>query len=468
MSQDHTVQVAPANRAPLAPQPTEVETLSPAPGPSSPPSAPKKQRILGVDLARGFALIGMFTAHFGLATEPQLMSPGTWSGLVNGRSSILFAILAGVSLAIITGRTNPIAGQKLLDARFKIIVRAFCIFVLGELLTSLNSYIAIILQTYAVLFIVAVFLLRVRRRWLITIAFVWAVVGPLLVAVWEPLATALEFGVPMMDILVWGSYPVLTWIPYIVIGLAIGRTDLTKRANQVLLLVFGMIVCVIGYAGVLPFASDLGPDDSTGFPKFSSGSSIYDEGGSAKADGKVDPDFAVPCLDADDYDQCMNDWELEFYGDGDYYPNEEGAKDQILNNLANWNTTVPHSGTPFEIFGSGGFAVAFLGLCLLVMPLCRIILRPIIAMGSMSLTIYVIHVVSFRFLQDSFESFGELAVTPWLLSILACAVFATVWMAFFRRGPLEAALHKFVLRVTAPKDSVGTDSRERTTTEISS
>lgn len=422
--------------------------LSPAPVPSPPPQS-KRQRLLGVDLARGFALIGMFTAHFGLSTEANLISPSTWGGLVNGRSSILFAILAGVSLAIITGRTIPSEGQKLVDARFKIIVRALCIFVVGELLTSLNSYIAVILQSYAVLFIVAVFLLRARRRWLMTIAFVWAVVGPLLVAVWEPLASTQELGIPMMDLLVWGNYPVLTWIPFIVIGLAIGRTDLTKRANQVFLLVAGVIISIIGYAGVIPFPGESYSDGSAVYDD--SISSIYEEypGGSGKVDWKMDGESEEPCLDAVDYDQCMKDWELTYYGDEDYYPNEEGTRDQILNNLASWKTAVPHSGTPFEIYGSGGFAVAFLGLCLLITPLVRFVFHPIIAMGAMSLTVYIIHVVSYRLLQDFLESFGILMIAPWLLTILACAVLATVWMKFFKRGPFESLLNKFVLRVTA-------------------
>ncbi len=457
MSQDQRVTLGSGGGAavPLAPEPLRM-----APVPSPPPGAPQKQRIFGVDLARGFALLGMFTAHFGLATEAELMSPTTWGGLVNGRSSILFAILAGVSLAIITGKTTPFIGQKLADARFKIIVRALCIFVIGELLTSLTSYIAIILQTYAVLFLVAALLLRVRRRWLVTVALVWALIGPFLAAVWEPLAASLGLGVPLTDLLIWGSYPVLTWIPFIVIGLAIGRTDLTKRANHIFLLVVGAIIAVVGYAAVIPFADHYNPDESTGFGKFNSGS--YSEGSGrtenlgtlGNNEAKMGGTYTNPCLDAADYGLCVEeDWAAVSFGDEYSYPNEEGTKDQILNNLAGWKTAVPHSGTPFEILGSGGFAVAFLGLCLLIMPLVRVVFAPIVAMGSMSLTVYVAHVISFRILQNSFESFGELMVTPWILTILGCAVFATVWLKLRGKGPLESLLNRFVQRVTTAHDN---------------
>lgn len=61
-------------------------------------------RIYGLDLARGIAILGMFTAHT-IGGGPAFWNhPSTWMGLVNGRSSILFALLAGVSLGIMSGR----------------------------------------------------------------------------------------------------------------------------------------------------------------------------------------------------------------------------------------------------------------------------------------------------------------------------------------------------------------------------
>ena len=55
-------------------------------------------RIGGVDLARGLAVLGMFAAHLLWITEPfDVLEPDTWIAVVSGRSSILFATLAGVS-----------------------------------------------------------------------------------------------------------------------------------------------------------------------------------------------------------------------------------------------------------------------------------------------------------------------------------------------------------------------------------
>lgn len=363
---------------------------------TEPPPEQRSQskRILGIDLARGFALIGMFTAHFGLSTSVEFSDPSTWGGLVNGRSSILFAILAGVSLAIITGRTAPFKEKKLADARAKILVRALCIFVLGTILTALNSYIAIILQTYAALFIIALVCLRLRRRWLVAIALAWTVGGPLLAAVWEPLVEPLGLGVPMAELLIWGSYPVLTWVPYILIGLAIGRTDLMVRKNQVLLVVIGAIFAVLGYTAAAQFSTQAPFEDES-----------LEQG-----------DFDMPSIG-----------------------------ESISANLSGWSTAEPHSNTPFEILGSGGFAVAFLGLCLLLTPLTRLIFAPVIAMGAMSLTVYTLHVISYRLVQDdSFMNQG-LAVWPWLLTIIGTAVFAVIWQKAKGKGPLERLVNRIVV-----------------------
>ena len=76
-------------------------------------------RIVGVDIARGLAVLGMFGAHVGVQRSFDWLEPSTWSDVINGRSSILFAVLAGVSIAIISsgrsaaGRREPLEGIPL-------------------------------------------------------------------------------------------------------------------------------------------------------------------------------------------------------------------------------------------------------------------------------------------------------------------------------------------------------------------
>ena len=132
----------------------------------------------GVDLARGLAVFGMFAAHL-LTTVPfDWAHPDTWTDLVNGRSSILFATLAGVSLALVTGRTDPLSGTALAWARARISLRAVCIWVIGYLLILLNTPVLVILPAYAILFLFALPLLRIPAAWLFAVAALIAVTMP--------------------------------------------------------------------------------------------------------------------------------------------------------------------------------------------------------------------------------------------------------------------------------------------------
>lgn len=63
-------------------------------------------RIVGVDVARGIALLGMFSVHvfgaFGAAGSPTY----AWM-FAGGRSSATFAVTAGIGLAFTTGGRRP-------------------------------------------------------------------------------------------------------------------------------------------------------------------------------------------------------------------------------------------------------------------------------------------------------------------------------------------------------------------------
>ena len=73
------------------------------------------QRIAGVDLARGLAVIGMIAAHLLWIEDFDFADAATWVAVVDGRSSILFATLAGVSIGLVTGGSRPLAAAG--DAR---------------------------------------------------------------------------------------------------------------------------------------------------------------------------------------------------------------------------------------------------------------------------------------------------------------------------------------------------------------
>lgn len=69
------------------------------------------RRIMGVDVARGFALVGMIAVHVLPAVADVEGNPSLEWRLFAGHSAALFATLAGVSLAFMTGgATRGVAG----------------------------------------------------------------------------------------------------------------------------------------------------------------------------------------------------------------------------------------------------------------------------------------------------------------------------------------------------------------------
>ena len=67
-------------------------------------------RLVGIDVARCMALLGMVATHV-LPSDPDGRPPlGQW--LAGGPASALFALLAGVSLALMTGGRAPVHGRS--------------------------------------------------------------------------------------------------------------------------------------------------------------------------------------------------------------------------------------------------------------------------------------------------------------------------------------------------------------------
>ena len=90
------------------------------------------RRIVGVDVARALALLGMMATHI-LPGRIGLDVP--WpQQLAGGRASALFAVLAGVSMALVSGRQRPVRGRERYAVSARLAVRALLIGALGLLL----------------------------------------------------------------------------------------------------------------------------------------------------------------------------------------------------------------------------------------------------------------------------------------------------------------------------------------------
>ncbi|HCS60594.1 MAG TPA: acyltransferase [Microbacterium sp.] len=206
------------------------------------------ERIAGVDLARGLAIVGMFAAHLLMTADGFIWSdPETWTALVDGRSSILFATLAGVSIGLVTGGRTPLAPTPMSIARQRLAVRAALLFVLGILLVLTGVPVYIILPAYAILFLLAIAFTRMAAPLVLGIAAAFAVVMPFVqpmlneYAIWRtPLGSALDAGIG------W-HYPFTVWIAFVLAGLGIARAGITRVGVQVWMLAAGLVLAAVGY-----------------------------------------------------------------------------------------------------------------------------------------------------------------------------------------------------------------------------
>ena len=185
---------------------------------------------------------------------PPLMSTeqSTWHGVADGRSSILFAVLAGVSIALVSGGASPIPRRQAATARIRMLARAGCIWLLGIALALTPVPVYVILPAYALLFLLAIPALRWAGHRRFRTAATIALIGPFIVhaanasAWWET-----ESGGYAATALGW-HYPVPLWAAFIAAGMGIGRLRLDDWRVLIALLCSGTALAVIGYAVIAP------------------------------------------------------------------------------------------------------------------------------------------------------------------------------------------------------------------------
>lgn len=206
------------------------------------------QRVAGVDLARGLAVIGMFAAHLLWIDDSFVWTDAsTWVAVVDGRSSILFATLAGVSVGLATGGRTPPRGEALETARGRLIVRAALLWLIGILLVLTGVPVYVILPAYALLFVLAVPLVPFGARTLLTLAAVLAVVMPVVQVALDDLDLWGTASGNALSLVIGWHYPFTSWIAFVVAGLGIARAGIGGLRVQVWTLAAGVALAVVGY-----------------------------------------------------------------------------------------------------------------------------------------------------------------------------------------------------------------------------
>src|SRR4051812_1907842 len=224
-------------------------------------------RIDGVDIARGIAVLGMFVAH--------ILPDGETENLADGRSSVLFATLAGVSLGLITGGAEPPPRGARSVLRRSVALRGLALILLGLFLWTLDSGIAIILDYYGVFFLVLLPVLFAPRRVLVPLALAFATVGTAVLGVApvspQPLVGASRLLWLPIEWFLTGYYPGLLWLGYVLTGLVLARSDLRRRTTQAAMALGGATACAFGYGGAILLGRDASAHSNTLWEGFGAG-----------------------------------------------------------------------------------------------------------------------------------------------------------------------------------------------------
>lgn len=336
------------------------------------------RRIPGIDLARALAILGMLAVHVG-PTDAEGVA-GTLYGLTHGRAAILFGLLAGVGVSLLAASRTTSTGE----ARLKLVWRAAVLLSLGLWLQPLDHGVFVILQDYALLFLLATLVLGVPDRLLLasagavtaagSVGYLWGLIH----APEDFERLAAEWGDPLGEIvhrlILSGPYPLITWAGPFLFGMWLGRRDLRPFAVRFRLVAGGATAAVGAWAVSRVLVAR------------------WDEPGGPGWDRLIIDD--------------------------------------------------PHSQMPLWLLGSTGSAVLVVGASLIVADRATRATWPLVAAGQLAFTVYVGHLLLLHRQRDLMTSDEVGGATLIVLGFAVAAMaLATAWRAVLSRGPLELLLH---------------------------
>ncbi|MFP4635441.1 MAG: DUF418 domain-containing protein, partial [Nitriliruptoraceae bacterium] len=333
----------------------------------------------GIDLARSLAIFGMFAVHVG-PTDAQ-----GWLGRIyaapHGRASLLFVLVAGAGVSLLAASPRTSTPRTL----GSLLWRTVLLLPLGLALQELDHGAAVILQDYAVLFVVAAVAVFLPDRWLLALAGVALPLGSV-GFLWGHLSEpgvfdrgAVALSQPVGDIVhglvLSGPYPLITWLAPFLFGMWLGRRDLRSSVVRRRMLVGGTFVAI-----------------------------------AAMSTSRLLRDL----LDAN---------------------GEPAGWEHLAVDTA-------HSQMPLWLIGSTAAAVVVLSLSLRLADAAPGLARPLVHTGQLSLTVYVGHLLALHAAPGLLTSGVVTSAAAILgLFVLVSVVFAHLWRRSFARGPLELTLH---------------------------
>ena len=292
-------------------------------------------RIVGLDIARSLAIIGMVVLH---------MASLVWHTkvILNGLPAALFAILAGITLMII-------ARNFTVTTLLRILARGCIITLIGLALLPLGGEIQVVL--------VVIGITMMLLCWVPPLHWAWKLI---LFAAATVAATVKYAPLTLPQV-----YPLLAYIAYFFAGMLLYEIYIRKQraAAQWVSTAIAGIVAAIGF----------------------------------------------------------------------YF--------RFTTDIPGWLRFTGHTGVVGEIMLSIAVAAVVLHLCLLAGRAAPKLVYPFAALGAMSLSIYVLHVLTAYY----WQSHIALHNTAWACAFIALfLVIATLWRRLIGKGPAEWAVAKAI------------------------
>ena len=354
-------------------------------------------RMAGIDLARAIALIGMVFVNYKYqmgADQADVLWLYWLSDWIDGRPAVTFVILAGAGMSLlVNGCSRPGYLSRFAGPHLTILKRAVFLFIFGLLFSRI--WYADILHFYGVYFAAAVFIVNASDGVILILAGAVLLISlfvsihfnfsdlAAIESVWDPkFWTQRGF---LEDLFVNGSYPVFPWMVYFMLGIWLGRKNLSdcRLQNKILLIAApGIIICEL----IAWLAESLLSDN---------------------------PVFLITPLFTDFFD------------------------------------TSPFSLSLLSVFSASGTALVIIVLSMKLAKHAGPSrwLKPFLASARMSLTWYVLHIGVFQlFLIVSGLAETEIPlVFAWFSAAIFCIsamLFSCYWINRFGQGPLEKILRR--------------------------
>lgn len=195
-----------------------------------------KERIIGIDVARALAVIGMIIVNFKIAfgnTGNTILK--SFVQLFEGKAAATFVFLAGVGIAFMSNSTiREKDTVRLRRTKIRILKRAVFLFIVGLLYIPIWE--ADILHFYGIYMLIVLFVINSSRTIILGTALFFILIYPFLLFLWNydvhwdfSTFEYHNFWTPegfITNLFFNGFHPVIPWCSFMLIGLWYGKQNL--------------------------------------------------------------------------------------------------------------------------------------------------------------------------------------------------------------------------------------------------